>query len=71
MGTQFSDQIMKPELDEAQLESGLMVPATPFELHAGPVEIDTSRLGQETAGLGVVLLFLLLLRLGVKLIGRL
>lgn len=62
---------MKPDLGEAQLESGLTMPAAPFQLHAGPVEIDTTRLGQETTGLGVVLLFLLLLRLGLKLIGRL
>ena len=44
-----------------------------LQLHAGPsgVDIDTTRLGQEAAGLALVLLFLLLLRLGFRLIGRL
>jgi len=37
----------------------------------GPVSMDTTRLHQEIAGFGVILLFLLLLRLGFKLISRL
>lgn len=49
------------------------VPASPFQLHAGPggVTIDTTRLAEEASGLGIVLVFLVLLRFAFKMIGRL
>lgn len=45
----------------------------PLHLEAGPsgVSIDTERLGQESMGLGLILVFLVLLRLAYKVIGRL
>ena len=43
----------------------------PICADVGPISIDTTRLGEEAAGLGLVLLFLILLRLSLKLVGRL
>ena len=37
----------------------------------GPIKVDTTRLGEEATGLGLILLFLILMRLSMKLIGKL
>ena len=47
------------------------VPDSSFQLRAGPVEVDTARLGPELMGLAGVLALLVLFRLGIKLVGRL
>ena len=47
------------------------VPASPFQFQAGPVNVDTTRLAEEAAGMGLVLLFIILLRLSLRLVGRL
>ena len=47
------------------------VPSSHFQFQAGPVTVDSNRLAEEAGGMGLVLLFIILLRLSLKLIGRL
>jgi len=47
------------------------VPVGPFPLRAGPVEVDSTRLGPELLGLAGILLLLVLFRLAIKVVGRL
>lgn len=47
------------------------VPTGPFQLQAGPIEVDSNRLGPELLGLAGILLLLLVFKLGLRLIGKL